>query len=108
MNKNGGLLELLSFVSFGNGLMKFGRMHVQTRVPGYTSTKQGQNAEFSMDVAFESVVVYGVVSLKASEINLIQEDRLSRAGTRMGLTVGAELGLSDQKISFSTLLYLSV
>ncbi|KAK2410260.1 hypothetical protein QL285_045634 [Trifolium repens] len=35
-------------------------------------------------------------------------DRLSRAGTRMALTVGAELGLSDQKSLFSSLLYLSV
>jgi hypothetical protein len=40
MNRNGRLLELSSFGSFGNELMKFGRRHVQTRVPGYTSTKQ--------------------------------------------------------------------
>ncbi|KAK2389851.1 hypothetical protein QL285_063413 [Trifolium repens] len=95
MKRNGGLLELSSFGSFGNELMKFGRRHVQTRVPGYTSTKQGQNAEFSMDVAFESVVVCGVVFLKASEINLIQVDRLIEARTRWELMIGAELRSSD-------------
>ncbi|KAK2436013.1 hypothetical protein QL285_021031 [Trifolium repens] len=38
----------------------------------------------------------------------LQVDRLSGARTRMGLTVGAELGLSNQKFIFSSLLLLSV
>ncbi|KAK2369040.1 hypothetical protein QL285_082196 [Trifolium repens] len=61
-------------------------------------------SSYATNSAFWRVSEVLLVQLKCQ----LQEDRLPRAGTRMGLTVGAELGLSDQKILFSTLLYLSV
>ncbi|KAK2355929.1 hypothetical protein QL285_093298 [Trifolium repens] len=53
---------------------------------------------FGGEMSSGDVIKVGVSTQKLYRKCLEQEDRLSGARTRWGLTVGAELGLSDQKI----------